>query len=219
MVVTVTVHGFFTLDMDVRGKEKNVQLFVATYLAVLAFLPIVMLAVARAAAEMRKGEEGKVVKEKFGSGSFRAKVGLLVTTSLLLTLGAGFRAGVAYVPKRMGEEVWYLGRAPYYVFNYGVELVVMFLYGLARFDKRFHVPNGSKGPGDYQSRVGGRVNDEEEVFGPVEGDAEGLEEEKDGDETSRGGNDSRRDSAVLGSGVPAQGQRETVEGRRRLAEV
>lgn len=43
------------------------------------------------------------------------------------------------------------------------------LYAAARFDRCFHVPNSSKGPGDYSNGaakgVGRSVNTEADVFG------------------------------------------------------
>ena len=48
---------------------------------------------------------------------------------------------------------------------------MVFTYAITRFDRRFHVPNGSSGPGDY---AGGlqrtrtwedRINREADVFG------------------------------------------------------
>ncbi|KAK5654625.1 hypothetical protein OQA88_6946 [Cercophora sp. LCS_1] len=161
MVVTVSVHLFFTADPDVRAREREVQLFAGVYLAVLAFLPVLIVAVVKLVARSRK------VEDKFGTGKFRVKVGLLVGTSLLLTLGAAFRAGIAFVPRPITQPAWYHSRAAYYIFNFGVELLVVYAYGLARFDRRFHVPDGSKGPGDYK---GVTVNNEEEVFGPADGD-------------------------------------------------
>ncbi|KAK1754004.1 hypothetical protein QBC47DRAFT_385391 [Echria macrotheca] len=184
MVVTVSVHMFFTLDVDVRARERSVQLFAGTYLAVLAFLPIPIVLVARAAASGRKArhddEEGtgtKVVREKFGTGRFRTKIWLLLVTSALLTLGAGFRVGVNFAPRPLANPAWYHSKPAYYCFNYVIELIVVYAYGLARFDRRFHVPDGAKGPGDYSAgKIG--VNREEDVFGP-DGDQDG-----DGDDTS-----------------------------------
>lgn len=58
-----------------------------------------------------------------------------------------------------------------------MEITVVYLYLLLRVDRRFHVPNGSKGPGDYSGQnekgdrrdsssrgSGVRIMSEEEVF-------------------------------------------------------
>ncbi|KAK0616522.1 hypothetical protein B0T14DRAFT_435371 [Immersiella caudata] len=189
MVVTVSVHMFYTDDVDVRRRERDVQLVAGTYLAALAFAPIPVVLGARWWAGRRAGNGG-LVREKFGKGSFRAKMGLLLTTAVLLSLGAGFRAGIAFAPRPLTNPAWYHGRGPYYFFNFGIELVVVYMYGLARFDRRFHVPNGSKGPGDYAKGLRLSVNKEEDVFGPadedegVNVDREEVADKADGDDTS-----------------------------------
>ena len=153
MVVTVTVHSFFTLDAGIHDKERKVQLFAGTYLALLAFLPIPI--VIAAALFPRKTRV-----EKFGSGRFRTKVRLLLFTSTLLALGAGFRLGVNFAPRPLNDPAWYHSKPCYYCFNFVIELIVVYTYVIARFDRRFHVPNGASAPGDYS-----RVNRESEVFG------------------------------------------------------
>ncbi len=153
MVITVTVHSFFTLDPDARDKDRKVQLFVGTYLAVLAFLPIPIVTLAAAFPR-------KTRVEKFGSGRFRTKLALILFTSTLLTLGAGFRVGINFSPRPITNPAWYHSKPAYYCFNYVIEIIVVYTYVIARFDRRFHIPNGSSKPGDYSG-----VNRESEVFG------------------------------------------------------
>jgi len=217
MVVTASVHLFFTADAGARGRDRQVQLFAAVYLAVMAFLPIPVVLLAWALA-------GGKVKEKFGAGSFRAKMGLLLGTSVLLTLGAAFRAGTAFLPARpRSDPGWWQGKAAFYVFNFGIEIVVTWAYGLARFDKRFHVPDGCKGPGDYGktgrrdeedgATVGGlRVNDDEDVFGAAEkeGDASGGEETVVGEDTSSRGQTPPRKELTAGEKTAAAAEKEAV---------
>ncbi|RTE84696.1 hypothetical protein BHE90_000759 [Fusarium euwallaceae] len=87
----------------------------------------------------------------FGQGTMRTKVVLLLFTSVLLSLGACFRAGGAFIQRPTENPGWFNSKAAYYCFNYVIELVVLFTYALSRFDRRFHIPNGSKGPGDYSN--------------------------------------------------------------------
>lgn len=164
MVITATVHSFFTLDPTARRMDRDVQRFAGVYLAVLAFAPIPV--VLGASLYPRKTRI-----EKFGSGSWRAKLGLLLGTSFLLALGAGFRIGVSFAPRPINNPAWYHHRACYYIFNYGIELIVVYTYAISRFDKRFHIPNGAKGPGSYAAGrdtathgLEDRINDEEDVF-------------------------------------------------------
>lgn len=158
MVIIPTVYGFYTLDAGVLNKIHNVQLVAVTFLAVLAFLPIPILAVNFAVPRTTP-------IDNFGSGSMRFKVFLVLFTAALLTLGAGFRAGIAYYVRPKTDPAWYHNKACYYCFNYVIELVVVFTYALNRFDRLFLIPNGSKAPGDY-SRLANATNaktDEEAV--------------------------------------------------------
>jgi hypothetical protein len=146
MVIATTVQSFFTLNQAARDTAHKVQLFGGTYLAVLAFLPIPIVVLAVVVPR-------KYVIEKFGSGSWRAKLFLLLFTASLMTLGAGFRAGTNYAPRPVNDPAWYHSRGPYYAFNYVLDLVVTYLYLLVGFDKRFHIPNGANGPGSYMGTL------------------------------------------------------------------
>lgn len=60
----------------------------------------------------------------------------------------------------------------------------MYLYAFIRVDRRFHVPNGSHGPGDYlgekkdrRTSLVDRVMSEEQVFDDQETEAEGSGQE------------------------------------------
>jgi len=92
------------------------------------------------------------------------------------------------MPRPRDNPAWYHSKACFYLFNFTIEWVVVALYAIIRVDKRFIVPNKSKGPGDYSRKVenesdektndqpGGilnRVLSEEEVF-----DGEVPEEDK-----------------------------------------
>ncbi|KAH6983348.1 hypothetical protein BKA56DRAFT_655847 [Ilyonectria sp. MPI-CAGE-AT-0026] len=142
MSITVLVYGFYTIDPNVRSKLRTIQLFAVTYIAILAFIPapITVLAILLP----RKGPI-----ENFGQGSMQTKVRLVLFTSLLLAFGAGFRAGVAYMIRPATNPAWFHHKACFYLFNFGIEIVVVYSYALLRFDRRFHIPNGSSGPGDY----------------------------------------------------------------------
>ncbi|KAK0751423.1 hypothetical protein B0T18DRAFT_361860 [Schizothecium vesticola] len=203
MVIVAGVHLVFTADVAARGRDRQVQLFAAVYLAMAAFLPIPVVLAAWATA-------GAKVREKFGKGSFRAKMGLLLGTSVLLTLGAAFRAGTAFLaPRPVGNPGWWHSKVAFYLFNFGIEVVVTWAYGLARFDKRFHVPDGCKGPGDYAGKkdeedgmkMGGvRVNAEEDVFGASEKEA--VDETSGGEETMVGEGDEEKDMFGTGETPP-----------------
>lgn len=158
MVIVCTIQSFYTLDTSIRSKDRDVQLTAGTYLAFLSFVPAPAVIIAALI-------PSKNHVEKFGQGRFRTKVMLLVFTSLLLTVGSGFRIGTNFAARPITNPAWYHSRACYYCFNYVIEIIVSSLYAAIRFDRRFHIPNGAKGPGDY-AKGQLTVNTEAEAFGP-----------------------------------------------------
>ncbi|KAI0889057.1 uncharacterized protein GGS22DRAFT_66767 [Annulohypoxylon maeteangense] len=143
MAIVTTIHSFFTLDRASRRADRAVQLFAGSYLACLAFLPVPIVALAAATHPRR------FHVEKFGYGRWRAKIGLLVFAALVATLGAAFRVGVNFDGRPGRAPAWFHSRACYYGFNFVTDLVVSTAYLLARFDRRFIVPDGARGPGEY----------------------------------------------------------------------
>ncbi|MCJ1403646.1 hypothetical protein MMC11_006869 [Xylographa trunciseda] len=143
IIISFTVLSFYTLDPTKRRIAHDLQLYGGTLFAVMAFLPIpIVLAGIIIPRKSRL--------EKFGSGRFRTKVYILLTAAFFLSLGAWFRISTNYLPARaINDPAWYQSKACFYIFNFGVEIVVIWLYVLVRVDRRFHIPNGSKGPGDY----------------------------------------------------------------------
>lgn len=167
MVITATVRSFYTLNKNILLICRDIQLFSGTYLAVLAFLPIPIVLLAWAWPRKNR-------IDKFGEGRFRSKVRLVLFTSTLLAFGAGFRIGGSYDLRPRNNPGWYHHRAAYYCVNFVIELIVVYTYALLRFDKRFHIPNGSSAPGHYTNGVPGskesgalddRINSEADAFG------------------------------------------------------
>ena len=167
LLIAFVVLSFYTLDLNLRRIARDVQLYGGTYFAVVAILPIFLvlggLIIPR-----------KTRVEKFGSGRYRTKIYILITAAVLLALGAWFRVGIQYMePRPRNDPAWYHSKACFYVFNFAIEVVVTWLYVIVRVDRRFYVPNGSKGPGDYSGRNAEKIGEgvpvrrvmtEEEVF-------------------------------------------------------
>ena len=166
-LITCTVQSFYTLSRNTRRIDRDVQLVGGTYFAVAAFLPIPLLS-------LRVIIPDRPPIEKFGHGRFRTKILVLLFSSALLTLGAAFRAGINYVPRPQKNPAWYTSKACFYIFNFTIEIIVVALYAIIRVDKRFHIPDGSHGPGDYtnmskngtarRSSFADIINNEEQVF-------------------------------------------------------
>ncbi|GKT47280.1 uncharacterized protein ColSpa_07461 [Colletotrichum spaethianum] len=140
--VTALVVSFYTLVPEQLHDCRIVQLFTSTTLALLAFLPIPILLGAAFYPGLRR-------PEPFGYGSLTTKIILVLATSTLLTIGAAYRCAVNYAVRPVWFPGWWHHKACYYIFNYDLELVVIFAYALMRFDLRFHVPDGARKAGDY----------------------------------------------------------------------
>ncbi|KAL6362785.1 hypothetical protein LRP88_04090 [Fusarium phalaenopsidis] len=142
MVIVSVVYSYYTLDPHIQSWLRCIRLVTAVYLAVLVFLPIQGVIIALLLPRTSPIDH-------FSQGTMRAKVILVLFTSVLLSLGACFRAGAAFIQRPAENPGWFNSKAAYYCFNYVIELVVVLTYVLSRFDRRFHIPNGSSGPGDY----------------------------------------------------------------------
>ena len=171
VIITVTVQSFYTLNPNTKRIDLDIQRATATYFMFVSFLPLPMVILGLVV-------HRKMRVEKFGSGRWRTKIAILLTTSTLLCLGAAFRCGTQFkTPRPINDPAWYHNKWCFYFFNFTMEIAVVYLYILLRVDQRFYVPDGSKGPGDYVGDDGGqqekklesgrsasRILSEEEVF-------------------------------------------------------
>jgi hypothetical protein len=173
MVITCSVQMFYTLNANTLRIDRDIQLTAAIYLTFIAFLPLPMVVLGLIVPR-------KTRVEKFGIGRWRTKVYILLASTILLCLGAGFRCGTAWeTPRPRDNPAWYNAKWCYYFFNFVLEVIVVYLYLVVRVDRRFHVPNGSKRAGDYSGRnkaadkeeslhsegqIERRIMSEEEVF-------------------------------------------------------
>ncbi|KAF2966401.1 hypothetical protein GQX73_g7200 [Xylaria multiplex] len=146
MIIAVTVQSVLVLDPGIRHSDRIVQLFGGTYMAVLAFLPIPIVIASYLLPRAQR-------VEKFGAGRWRTKVRLLLFTASVATLGASLRVYTNYAVRPATDPAWYHSRAFYYCFNFVTDLIISATYLFSRFDRRFIVPNGAKGPGDYSKGV------------------------------------------------------------------
>ena len=204
MLITATVQSFYTLNLNTKRIDRDIQLYGQTLFAIVSFLPIPMVVAGLVVPR-------KTRIEKFGSGRWRSKIYILLTATFLLCLGATFRVGTNYkTPRPRNNPAPYHNKACFYVFNFVVEILVLILYVVLRVDLRFHVPDGSHGPGDYSGRNKqgtdhreggiGRVNTEGEVF----------------DDAPEGSSDDSRAIPDEEKGVPqAEDNSDTLQGDQR----
>ncbi|KAL2193318.1 hypothetical protein P885DRAFT_72322 [Corynascus similis CBS 632.67] len=169
MVVVCTVHSNLTTDVAAKSKERDVMLFAGVYMTVVALLPAVAVGLAWALPQRRghrpsNPSDGEVLLLGRKGDRMGPKVALLVSASLLLTLGAGFRAGVNFATKPAGQEQWYHSKPALYCFSFAIELVVVYSYAIFRFDRMFYVPdsgnNKEVGHGSESQEVGMSLSSE-----------------------------------------------------------
>ncbi|KAF2829289.1 hypothetical protein CC86DRAFT_453938 [Ophiobolus disseminans] len=143
MVITGTVQSFYTLNPEIRATDRSLQLYGSTLLAVVATLPLFMVALTLLIPYSPLDE--------FGTGRLRTKVITLVVSATLLSIGAWYRCGIAWQPPvpRSQPLPGYLGKAPFYILNFLIEFQTVIMYAVLRVDQRWHIPNGAKGPGSY----------------------------------------------------------------------
>lgn len=148
MVITVVVQGFFTLDPETRSIGRSIQLYGSTFFAVASLLPIPITLAAVAAHHFRRPGNDKLDThhtEPLGAGPLRTKAALVLTASLLLSIAATYKCAVGWfdpVPRTRPMPDRF-SKAAFYVVNFGVEVLVVYLYALGRVDRRFWVPNGA----------------------------------------------------------------------------
>lgn len=173
-VITCVIQSPYTLNLNTRRIDRDIILYGGTFYIGVSFLPILLVIGGLVIPH-------KTRVEKFGSGRFRHKIAILLLASVLLCAGATFRAAVNYAggTRPRDDPANYQNKACFYISNFAVEILVIYLYVLVRVDKRFFIPNGSHGPGDYsrqpkaeantktESSDGMRITSEEETFDEV----------------------------------------------------
>ncbi|KAI1747170.1 hypothetical protein F4782DRAFT_522163 [Xylaria castorea] len=144
LVIYSVVQGAYTLDPSILHDVRDIQLAAITYLLVFTTLPLWLLLAAHFL--LPKSADA----ELFGHGSMRTKVIINVLTTCICIFISAFRAGTNWLPPRpVSNPAWYQSKAAFYTFSFIPELLALSLLTFSRVDKRFHIPNGSKQPGDY----------------------------------------------------------------------
>ncbi|KAK3954422.1 hypothetical protein QBC32DRAFT_336326 [Pseudoneurospora amorphoporcata] len=147
IIIAATVHFFFTLDTKTRYAERILLLTCSTWLTSMSFLPLV--ASGYFGWCIFKPAVDPTAIEDFGTGSVKRKIRVLLFGSLMATLGTGFRLGANFAGREIGHATWYHSHAAFYVFNFTIEILTVVVYAAFRIDKLFWVPDGARGPGDY----------------------------------------------------------------------
>jgi hypothetical protein len=177
ILITATVQSFYTLRPRTRKIDRDLQIYGTFFLAIISFLPIPIVLLSfiyGSHLEFRSEalEDGFIVKfalprvispEKFGYGRIRTKALVLLAGSALLCLGSSFRCATLWLPPvpRSQPLPPYFSKACFYIFNFVIEVLVVYLYAFMRVDLRFHVPDGSHGTYVLQQPLAGSQSDVE----------------------------------------------------------
>lgn len=147
MIIVAVVLQAYTRDAHVRQVCRDLQLAASTFFLVVAAAPLLVLGLATLLP--RHDDE-----ESFGHGGHASKTAIVGLSSLLCVTIAGFKTGATWMPPRpVADPAWYQSKPAFYVFVFTLEIVTVGLLTLSRVDKRFHVPDGSKRPGDYSASL------------------------------------------------------------------
>lgn len=142
---------------DGEAIALPIQKYGSTLFAVMAFLPIPIVAIS-ALARLHPGIRMTKPVDKFGSGRMRSKIAIVLLSALVLTLGAAFRAATTLLspiplttgsPPHPAPSPPYLSKPAFYTVNFGLEIAVVLAWLALRIDRRFYVPDGARGPGSY----------------------------------------------------------------------
>ena len=159
-LIVVAILQFYTLNVSTLSACRNVQRYGETLYMIVAFLPLPILTVSSIIRwKLRKTKS----MDKFGAGSMRAKIAIVMISAFFLTLGATFRAATQLTPPvplvipptspqghpTPAPQPWWLSKACFYIFNFTIEISIVIFWLIARIDKRFIVPDGAKGPFSY----------------------------------------------------------------------
>ena len=173
MIITSVIQSFYTLNKNTKRIDRDILLYGQTFYAIISFLPIPLVLFGLIIPRKQR-------LEKFGSGRWREKLAILLTSSLLLCLGACFRVGVNYAggTRPISQPASYQSKACFYIFNYVIEFIIVIGYVIVRVDRRFWVPNKSKGAGDYSRGAGVGGKEQDAVDGKIEAEEAAGSESK-----------------------------------------
>lgn len=129
MVVVSIIVSVYSLDQSTIERCRDVQRAAASYLVVLAVAPAALLSVAPL---FSTEPTPRVTTLR------RSEVAVVLSSCLLCTLNAGFKAGVVWArPKSLFDPAWYHSRSCLYTFVLGTEVVALVLLLATRADLKF----------------------------------------------------------------------------------
>ena len=160
LLIAAVVAEFYTLGARNERTTRSIQRYGQTLYATMASLPMFIVGISSLARRYPRSGMTTTI-DKFGGGSMRAKIVIVMVSSFFLGLGAWYRAGTVLSPafpftrttpngsSLEVPEPSYLSKACFYIFNFTIEISIVYFWLAVRIDKRFYVPDGAKGPFSY----------------------------------------------------------------------
>ncbi|KAH7625837.1 hypothetical protein B0T09DRAFT_412721 [Sordaria sp. MPI-SDFR-AT-0083] len=134
MVITSLVDSYHVHTGSLAQQGRAVQLAAFTILTVLAFSPVLFAVVGHAFRDT-----GKIASSQEEKRRYKARLGLVLISALLMTLDVGYECGVAYRRRPVERPAWWHHRAALYLSDYLLELLMTWIFAVARVDGRFSI--------------------------------------------------------------------------------
>ncbi|GJC96732.1 hypothetical protein ColKHC_05558 [Colletotrichum higginsianum] len=137
--------SFFKIeDQDRVDTALNLLKAGVSWIMLLAVLPVIGVIVASTIPGPRP--------ERFGQGDTHQKIAVLLIGATLLISGHAVRLAATLKPEPPTSTNKIFSKEVFYTTGFMFEIFVVVFYAVIRVDLLFHVPNGSKGPGDYSRK-------------------------------------------------------------------
>ncbi|KAL0782534.1 hypothetical protein CaCOL14_000440 [Colletotrichum acutatum] len=137
--------SFFKIeDQDRVDTALNVLKAGVSWIMLLAVLPVIIVIIAAVIPGPRP--------ERFGQGDTHQQIAVLFIGAILLIGGHAVRLAATLMAEPPNTPNKLFSKEVFYTTGFMLEIFVVVFYAVARIDLLFHVPNGSKGPGDYSRK-------------------------------------------------------------------
>ncbi|KAJ0155943.1 hypothetical protein CTA2_12816 [Colletotrichum tanaceti] len=137
--------SFFKIeDQDRVRAAVNLLKAGVSWIMLLAVLPVIGVVLASTIPGPRP--------ERFGQGDTHQKTAVFLVGATLLIAGQAVRLAEVLGDEPPTTTSKLFSKEVFYTTGFMLEIFVVVFYAVARVDLLFHVPNGSKGPGDYSRK-------------------------------------------------------------------
>ncbi|KZL78125.1 DUF3112 domain protein, partial [Colletotrichum tofieldiae] len=131
-------------DQDRVDTALNLLKAGVSWIMLLAVLPVIAVVLASNIPGPRP--------ERFGQGDTHQKIAVLLIGATLLIAGHAVRLAATLIGEPPATTNKLYSKEVFYTTGFMLEIFVVVFYAVIRVDLLFHVPNGSKGPGDYSRK-------------------------------------------------------------------